>query len=431
MTSKVSKLVTSARHSRAAEVLRRSPVAGSLFTSSIDVMAHMATWPVVGRRIGLLEEVLAPTGDVDFPAREVRRVVSGLAGLGIASWVAGGWGIDALIGAQTRYHGDLDLVVADVVGEEERIKNALAGLGYDFRWKGEAGAWWVPHPLSFCDARGATVEVLSINISVLRAAQRLFSPLGATHDRGLLAMCVSEGIVDGVRTPCLSEPAQILFHEGYRGPEKESLDLNLLRGRPGDFVCPINGERADADRRNTALVVPVFFADQLLRRRWKRHNPEAAVPHITAFWPFPPVGDIDRGKLAQLAEQLRRVETFDFQLASVDWFGRSVAYLAPHPEEPFIALTELVSAVFTHLQPYEGQFEKVVPHLTLGENLPYPQLRRLATLAGRALPVTSRCDQVWLVALNDDGSMDLLTRLPLATSHAGMPTTGSQPGPGL
>lgn len=30
---------------------------------------------------------------------------------GVAVWVCGGWGIDALVGTQTRPHADLDLVV--------------------------------------------------------------------------------------------------------------------------------------------------------------------------------------------------------------------------------------------------------------------------------------------------------------------------------
>ncbi|MHA1547625.1 MAG: nucleotidyltransferase domain-containing protein, partial [Alphaproteobacteria bacterium] len=32
---------------------------------------------------------------------------------GIKVWIDGGWGVDALLGEQTRPHGDLDLVVQE------------------------------------------------------------------------------------------------------------------------------------------------------------------------------------------------------------------------------------------------------------------------------------------------------------------------------
>ncbi len=47
---------------------------------------------------------------------------------GVTAWVDGGWGIDALVGRETRAHGDLDLVIA--AGQREHAEQALAALGY-------------------------------------------------------------------------------------------------------------------------------------------------------------------------------------------------------------------------------------------------------------------------------------------------------------
>ncbi|MBO0731850.1 MAG: hypothetical protein J2P57_21505, partial [Acidimicrobiaceae bacterium] len=44
-------------------------------------------------------------------ADEVLGVLDRLDERGIDAWVDGGWGVDALIGRQTREHDDLDLVV--------------------------------------------------------------------------------------------------------------------------------------------------------------------------------------------------------------------------------------------------------------------------------------------------------------------------------
>jgi lincosamide nucleotidyltransferase A/C/D/E len=49
---------------------------------------------------------------------------------GIDVWLDGGWGVDALLGHQTRDHDDLDLVVE--LDYATRIIELLAGLGYSF-----------------------------------------------------------------------------------------------------------------------------------------------------------------------------------------------------------------------------------------------------------------------------------------------------------
>src|SRR5882757_801353 len=47
---------------------------------------------------------------------------------GIDTWVDGGWGVDALVGKQTREHGDLDLGV--VRSDLDRAIELLASVGY-------------------------------------------------------------------------------------------------------------------------------------------------------------------------------------------------------------------------------------------------------------------------------------------------------------
>jgi lincosamide nucleotidyltransferase A/C/D/E len=62
-------------------------------------------------------------------SHDVIRVVDGLHLSGIQVVVAGGWGVDALVGQQTRAHHNLDIVV-----DHEHAKQAfeaLAALGYD------------------------------------------------------------------------------------------------------------------------------------------------------------------------------------------------------------------------------------------------------------------------------------------------------------
>ena len=55
---------------------------------------------------------------------DVIQVVDALEAAGVAVWVNGGWGIDALLGEQTRPHDDLDVVM-----RAEDIEPTLRALG--------------------------------------------------------------------------------------------------------------------------------------------------------------------------------------------------------------------------------------------------------------------------------------------------------------
>lgn len=65
----------------------------------------------------------------DFSEREVLAVLERLERTGIECWVDGGWGIDALLGAQTRPHRDLDLVLDRT--QIRSARRALTPLGYE------------------------------------------------------------------------------------------------------------------------------------------------------------------------------------------------------------------------------------------------------------------------------------------------------------
>jgi lincosamide nucleotidyltransferase A/C/D/E len=59
---------------------------------------------------------------------EVEHVLDGLEEAGVRYWLAGGWGVAALVGRQTRAHRDLDLAV-DAQQVDEWL-HALEALGY-------------------------------------------------------------------------------------------------------------------------------------------------------------------------------------------------------------------------------------------------------------------------------------------------------------
>ena len=49
----------------------------------------------------------------EMTAADVLAVVDAVQEAGVHFWIAGGWGVDVLAGAQARRHDDLDVVLAD------------------------------------------------------------------------------------------------------------------------------------------------------------------------------------------------------------------------------------------------------------------------------------------------------------------------------
>lgn len=153
--------------------------------------------------------------------RDVLVVTAGLRTAGIRHWLTGGWGVDALVGRQTRPHRDLDLAV-----DAQRLADALAvltDLGYvpELDWLpirvelGAPGERWVDvHPVAL-DERGNG---------------RQAGLYGSRFDYPALDLV--EGSVDGYRLPCISADRQRAFHSGYPLRPQDEADLAELDRLP-------------------------------------------------------------------------------------------------------------------------------------------------------------------------------------------------------
>ncbi|MEV6495245.1 2'-5' RNA ligase family protein [Actinoplanes sp. NPDC051633] len=148
----------------------------------------------------------------------------------------------------------------------------------------------------------------------------------------------------------------------------------------------------------TALLVVVPEAEEAVGRHRARLDRAARwnVPaHITVLFPFLPLPDIDLGELREL---FRALPAFAGRLERVGWFGDVVAWLAPEPAHRFRGLTETVWRRYPQAPPFEGAFDEVVPHLTIGHDHPRPELERAAAQAAEHLPIDFAVDHVRLMA---------------------------------
>jgi lincosamide nucleotidyltransferase A/C/D/E len=157
-----------------------------------------------------------PLGRIEVTADRVLELLAVLRSGGISATLDGGWGVDALLGRETRPHEDLDLVVA--LSDVPRIHEALRPLGFALhedhlpvrfvlRRNGEQLDF---HTVSF-DAEGGGVQPQPGGGSFR------YPPEGFVRGR-----------VRGVSVPCVSAPVQVLCHLGYEPTHKDAADVLQL-----------------------------------------------------------------------------------------------------------------------------------------------------------------------------------------------------------
>jgi 2'-5' RNA ligase len=155
----------------------------------------------------------------------------------------------------------------------------------------------------------------------------------------------------------------------------------------------------------SALLVPVPAAEHLVHEHRLALDPVAplGVPaHITLLYPFVPPAALDDDVQRSIAELVAGFAPFDFELRDVRRFESGVVYLAPEPVGPYTDLTAAFIRRWPEYLPYGGEFDTVVPHLTVAKLNGAPVAALEAELRP-GLPVSARATEVWLM----EGKVDV------------------------
>lgn len=131
-------------------------------------------------------------------------------------------------------------------------------------------------------------------------------------------------------------------------------------------------------------------------------------PHVTVLWPF--VRRVRGRDMAVLSRIATAHDAFEFRLESVREFPGGVTYLAPEPADRFVALTRAVVARWPRLQPYGGEFDDVVPHVTVRTGTPLSADARARLQA--MLPITATAGELQ-VLVPRGGRWRLVYSVPL------------------
>ena len=148
---------------------------------------------------------------------------------GIEVWLDGGWAVDALLGAQTRPHKDVDIILR--VADLPKLREVLANRGFAVQNGGTASNFVLAGSFGLeVDVHAITFDRDGNGVYRMQNGSDWIFP--ATGFRG-------QGVINGHIVRCLSPEIQVLCHaHGYIPSEKDFLDMELLQARFGVELPP-------------------------------------------------------------------------------------------------------------------------------------------------------------------------------------------------
>ena len=155
----------------------------------------------------------------DMPASEVIAIVQLLNQSDIRVCVDGGWGVDALLGEQTRPHSDLDIAVQHK--DVPQVRALLAGRGYQDVPRDDS--WECNFVLG--NARGYQVDIHSYTFDAQgRLVYGVAYPFDSLNGSGSIA---------GEFVKCITPEWLVKFHTGYPLDKVDYQDVRRLCQRFG------------------------------------------------------------------------------------------------------------------------------------------------------------------------------------------------------
>lgn len=166
-------------------------------------------------------------------AEDVTSLLALWGASGIAVWLDGGWGVDALLGEQTRNHADVDMVVQN--SDVARLVDLLVAHGYTPMQRDDTSSW--NFVMADAEARQVDIHVIVFD----EHGNGMYGPpeRGVAYPAGSLN---GTGTVSGQIVRCVTAEHQAQFHSGYKVDEDDFRDVLALHRRFG-VAIPRDYER--------------------------------------------------------------------------------------------------------------------------------------------------------------------------------------------
>ncbi len=337
---------------------------------------------------------------------DVVEIADSLTGGCVGWWLAGGWGIDGLLGSQTRPHEDVDICIDVANDGEQRAVRLLGGLGFQLVETRARGGRYLPVRCILRNRAGRAIDLLMVQREVDVAPP---DPLTGWAIPVLTETDITSGEIDGHRFPVLSVTAHLEARSVYQPMARDHRDMVRLCEAyglelPANYLSRtrryIDGSKRLLGRFQTASALLIAVPEVGVVLADLDAEDSGLPPHITVLYPFKKPGQIKSPDVRKLTELARSAESpIPFELDKVRDFNGD-AYLAPNPSQPFVELTQTASEIWPDHPPYGGKFDDIVPHLTLGvRDLSPVEIDELSN----KLPVSACATELLLLTRNRRG----------------------------
>ncbi|MDQ3099734.1 MAG: aminoglycoside nucleotidyltransferase [bacterium] len=138
---------------------------------------------------------------------------------GIEIWLDGGWGVDALLGKQTRLHGDVDIVIQEI--DIQKLQLLLSDQGYAEMIRDDSSTW----NFVMGDLEGNLIDVHVINFDAEGNGD--YGPIEKGVEYPAYAF-KGTGFIEDYPVKCLSAEYQVESHTGYQIDENDIKDVTAL-----------------------------------------------------------------------------------------------------------------------------------------------------------------------------------------------------------
>ena len=134
---------------------------------------------------------------------------------GIAVWLDGGWGVDALLGRQTRPHNDIDLFI-ELENRDTFIKILL-----DKNYREVVEPYTTHDHTVWKDSLDRIVDLHIFRWTIDK---------NIIYDGIEFSGTIFDGVgkIDNLVVNCINAESQIEFHRGYEFKDKDIQDVKLL-----------------------------------------------------------------------------------------------------------------------------------------------------------------------------------------------------------
>ena len=188
----------------------------NLFSAGRSKLAHGNEF-ILAERLTIMEEA-------EMSANDVVEIIKLLEKNNIGVYVDGGWGVDALLGEQTRKHNDLDIAVSHKF--VPKLRELFEECGYKDVPRDDT------RDCNFVlgDDKGRLIDVHSYTFD-----ENGYNTFGVAYESHHLT---GTGVINGYPIKCIPPDVMVEFHTGYEVDENDYLDVSALCER---FAIPLPG----------------------------------------------------------------------------------------------------------------------------------------------------------------------------------------------